>query len=188
MTRLLMLLPVALLFACDSGPEVDVRNASVEQVANEVRDQGGFADGETFVRPGKWRASVEVSEFDIPGMPADMAQQMKSRMVAPPQVDTCLKPEDVKRPGEDFFAAQENCRYDHFRMGGGKMDAKMACRHEGITQQMEMSGTYGPDNYRMTTSMKTDPGRAAMGAMTMKMTVESRRMGECDGTEQQRSS
>jgi len=189
MTRAAILVACAALAAgCDSGADIDMKNASVEQVADELRAQGGTAGNDTFVRPGKWRASVNVEQFDMPGMPADMANQMKSRMASMPETETCLRPEDVKRPSEDFFAAQKNCRYDHFTMGGGKIDARMTCRHEGMSQQMEMSGTYGPDNYRMTTSMKTETGAAGLGAMTMRMTVESRRIGECDGTEQRRAS
>ena len=186
MKRLILLAPAALLFACDSGPDVDMTNASVEQVANQVRAEGGASGGDAFVRPGKWRASVRIEDVAIPGMPADMAAQMRSRIAQASEVETCLNPEDVKRPSEDFFAAQKNCRYDHFRMGDGRIDAKMTCTHQGMTQQMEMEGSYGPDNYRMTTSMRTEAG--GPGAMTMKTTVESRRIGECDGTEQQRSS
>ena len=53
----------------------------------------------------------------------------------------------MKRPKEDFFAGKNNeCRYDHFTMGGGKIDAAMHCggKH-GESQVMQMAGTYSPD-------------------------------------------
>ena len=36
---------------------------------------------------------------------------------------TSLTPEEAKKPKEDFFAGNDKCRYDHFRMGDGKIDA-----------------------------------------------------------------
>ena len=77
----------------------------------------------------------------------------------------CLTPEDVKRPREDFFAGKNNeCRYDHFTMGGGKIDAAMHCggKH-GESQAMQMAGTYSPESYQMQTSMKMDGGPAPKG-------------------------
>ncbi len=94
--------------------------------------------------------------------------------------ESCLTAEQAKRPKEDFFAgSNKNCRYDHFNMGGGKIDAVMQCTGEGMTQTMAMQGTYGPDAYQMRMSMKADSGPA--GGMTMKMRVDAKRVGECDG-------
>ena len=41
----------------------------------------------------------------------------------------CLTPEDAKQPKEEILRrqGQRNCRYDHFTMGGGKIDAAMRC-------------------------------------------------------------
>ena len=59
----------------------------------------------------------------------------------------------MKRPKEDFFAGKNNdCRYDHFTMGGGKIDAAMHCGgKDGESQVMQMAGTYSPDSYQMQT-------------------------------------
>jgi len=64
-------------------------------------------------------------------------------------------------------------------MAGGKIDAAMRCSHEGVTQLMEMAGTYSPDRYtmRMTSTMKGMPGPA--GEMRMRMRVDAERVGEC---------
>ena len=58
---------------------------------------------------------------------------------------------DVKKPDSDFFTGKqaENCRYDHFKMGGGKIDAQMRCTAGGATQRMTMAGDYGPEAYHM---------------------------------------
>ena len=48
--------------------------------------------------------------------------------------DYCLTPEQAKRPQGKFFNEQaaNNCRYDHFTMGGGKIDAAMRCNCEAV--------------------------------------------------------
>ena len=52
----------------------------------------------------------------------------------------------MKKPKEDFFAGKNSeCRYDHFTMGGGKIDAMMHCGKEGHGQTMRMAGTYSSD-------------------------------------------
>ena len=88
------------------------------------------AGDQAFVRPGLWESKVTIEKFDMPGMPPEMAQRMKTMMAQNQEHDfqSCLTPEDVKRPKEDFFAGKNNkCRYDHFTMGGGKIDAAMHC-------------------------------------------------------------
>ncbi len=168
------LLPLA---ACDSGPDVEMENASVAEVAREM---GKEVADDSFVRPGLWSTSVTVTELEMPGMPAEVRESMRKSMTRAQGHESCLTPEQAKRPNEDFFAgAGKACRYDHFKMGDGKIDAKMRCQHEGVTQQMEMAGTYSPDSYTMNMTTRTDMPDTPMGAMTMKMTVESKRVGEC---------
>src|SRR5689334_4355385 len=113
----------AALAACNKSPTVNAKNATPEEVAKKVEASG--AD-ESMVRPGLWQSKVTIEKFEIPGMPPEMAQKMKSAMAQGQVHDsqTCLTPEDVKKPKEDFFAGKDTqCRYDHFTMGGGKIDA-----------------------------------------------------------------
>ena len=171
-------LPIA---ACDSGPEVSARNATAGEVAEKVADAGGTA---TFVRPGKWESRVTFEEFDVPGAPAgakSVIENMNNRAEAH---HSCLTPEEAKRPKEDFFAgANKNCRYEHFNMGGGKIDAVMKCTEQGMGQTMTMTGTYEPDQYQMKMAIKTEGMPGPTAGMSMKMRVDARRVGECDGTE-----
>ena len=116
---------VGALAACNKSPEVNAKNASVAEVAQKVRDAVPPS------RPARlWQSKVTIDQLDIPGMPAGMAQRMKSMMAEKQEhgFQTCLTAEDVKRPKEDFFAGRnKECRYDHFTMGGGKIDATMRC-------------------------------------------------------------
>jgi len=182
MRAALCLLPLAALAACDSSPTIEAKNASVAEVAEKVRDAGGT---DQYLRPGKWLSKATLEELSAPGMPAGMADNMKLSMANKPGTETCMSEADSKKPNADFFAGKsDNCRYDHFKMGDGKIDANMHCSAGGATQRMTMAGDYGPNEYHMamTTQMEMPKSVAAagMGSMTMKMRVEGKRIGDCD--------
>ena len=166
------------LTACSDEPAVDARNASAEDVAEQVADARGSA---SFVRPGKWRSQVQIEQFELPGAPAEVASAMRSMHERAQVYESCLTPDEAKRPKEDFFAgSNKNCRYEHFTMGGGKIDAVMKCSGEGMAQTMAMQGNYSPDAYQMRMSMKAEAGTGPPGGMTMSMRVDAKRIGECD--------
>src|SRR3954464_12040570 len=170
---------VLALGGCNKSPKVDEKNATPAEIAQKVRESAG---DQAFVRPGLWESKVTIEKFEVPGMPPEMAQRMKTMMAQNQEhgFQTCLTAEDVKRPKEDFFAGKNNqCRYEHFTMGGGKIDAAMQCGgKDGGTQVMQMAGTYSPDSYQMQTAMKLS-GAGAQGGMNMSMRVEAQRIGEC---------
>ena len=176
---LLMTAAVVALNACNKEPRVDEKNATPAEVAAKVRESG--VDQVT-IRPGLWQSKVTIEKFDVPGMPPEMAQQMKSVMAEGQAHDssTCLTPEDVKRPKEDFFAGKnKECRYEHFTMGGGKIDAEMQCGKKDAGQTMPMAGTYSPDSYQMQVATSAANAGEGNAAMMMQMRIESRRVGEC---------
>ena len=181
MTKIIILLPFVLLGGCDSGRSVTATNASVEEVANKV---AAARLDEDFIHPGKWMTTGRIEELNVPGMPAEMAAKMKQHGQGMAGTQSCITPADVRKPGPDFFTGNKNCRYDHFTMGGGKIDARMRCAAGGKTQLTTMTGTYGPESYRMamTTAMEsTSVGSPeGMDGMTMKLSVEGKRIGECD--------
>ena len=171
-------LPLA---GCNNSPQVHEENASVAEVQKELEKAGG---SDSFVRPGLWESKVTIEEMTMPGMPAEMASQMKGITNRIETDQQCLTPEEAKRPKEDFFAGDnKNCRYDHFTMAGGKIDALMKCTDERATHTMTMQGGYTPDSYNMQMSMKTAGGEGPASGMTMKMRVDAKRVGECTGKE-----
>lgn len=180
MKRSYLLLACALpLAGCNNSPEIDEKNASVDEVAAKVREASGSG---TFVQPGEWRSTVVIEQFDIPGMPAEAVKNMKSAVAQNQQhsFTTCLEEEEAKRPEGSFFTGNQACRYEHFTMGDGKIDAAMRCpAGDGMTQVMTMKGTYGPDRYDMRMVMKGEGVEGPVSKMTMTMRVESRRLGQC---------
>ena len=171
-------LPLA---ACNNSPQVHEENATVEEVQKEIAKAGGT---DSFVRPGLWESKVTLEEMSMPGMPKEVSDRMSQAYGKIETNQSCLTPEEAKRPKEDFFSGDaKNCRYDHFTMGGGKIDAVMKCSAEGATQTMAMKGDYTPDTYNMQMSMSSQGGQGPQAGMSMKMRVDAKRVGECTGKE-----
>jgi len=180
MTKLLLALPLIMLAACNNEPDVKMENASVGEVAKEMREQAG---GDRFVNPGQWQQTVTLLEIDAPGMPPEAKSMMQKAMDKVQVHNVCLTEAEAKSPKEDFFTgADENCRYEHFNWGDGKIDLKLNCKHPNATQTMMLTGNYEPNNYSMTMTT-TNEGGGPMGKMTMTMKVDAKRVGACDGPE-----
>jgi hypothetical protein len=168
----------ALLASCNKGPQVELKNATGNQVTQAVKQSGLMTSG-AMIEPGLWESKVTIQEMNIPGIPPEYASKMKQTMAQHQQEASrhCLTEADVKKPKEDFFGADKSCRYDHFTMGGGKIDVAMVCNREGTTQNMNVSGSYTPTSYSTDMSMSGSEGREK--GMSMKMHVDSNRIGEC---------
>lgn len=183
--RLALIVPALLLplAACDSGPKVSATNATAEEVQEKVAAATG-KEG-VLVNPGRWEGTMTIKEMDIPNMPAQAKEQMKAQMGGAKTFVSCVTEEDVKKQ-KAFFTGDEtdkSCKYDHFNMAGGKIDAVMNCDHGGGARMaMTMNGSYSPDSYTMNMSSKASGGNSPMGAMSMTMTVDAKRVGVCKGT------
>ena len=167
------------LSACNRAGEVEATNASTEEVARKVQQAGAAG---TFVNPGRWVSKVTIEEMSMPGMPAGAAAQIQGMKGHIQTQESCLTPDQVQRPKEDFFAGEnKNCRYDRFTMGKGKIDAQMTCQADkgDAVMKMTMAGTYSGDAYQMQMGMTSDAGDALGEGMAMKMRVEANSVGEC---------
>ena len=174
--RAILLLSLAIpLAACGSKSAVSEKNASVEEVANKVAE---VSKAEGTIRPGQWQSKMTIEEMDMPGMPPDAQAEMKKMFAQSRVTENCVTPEEARQPNPKMFAGNDRCRYDHFTMGSGKIDAEMHCNQQGASQVMTMAGTYGPEAYAMHMTSKTEGGPAGE-SMSMKMRVEAKRIGEC---------
>ncbi|HEV2594456.1 MAG TPA: DUF3617 domain-containing protein [Sphingomicrobium sp.] len=173
---------VIVLAGCNKGPTVELKNATASQVSRAVK-QSGVMNADTMIEPGLWQSKVEVAEMNIPGLPPQYAEKMKQSMAESRNHATrhCITAADVKKPKEDFFGADKSCKYQHFTMGGGKIDIQMICGEEGATQTTNMSGTYTPTRYSVNMSSIGSGNKQSL--MSMKMHVDSERVGECTGTQ-----
>jgi hypothetical protein len=166
------------LTGCNKGPSVSLTNASTNQVAAAVK-QSGVMTSDTMIQPGEWESKATVQEMVIPGLPPTIAAKVKQNMAEHQNQSSkhCVTPADVKKPKEDFFGGDKSCRYDHFTMGGGKIDVSMTCNEEGRTQNTKVAGSYTSTSYSIDASSVGNGG--GEGGMSMKMHVDAQRVGEC---------
>ena len=177
-----VLVPVLLLTACNREKTVEAENASVGEVMNQVREAG--SSGSARFEPGAWEAKLTLENVSAPGVPPQMVDMMRKSIAERGATTTCLTKEQADKPAADFFTGKqsEECRYDHFRMRGGKIDAKLTCQQQGATQVMSMQGDYSPTSYQMRMAAETKVAEAGgPGNMTVTMRVDARRTGECQG-------
>lgn len=181
MKRVLIAAPL-MLAACHSAPSVTAANASTEEVSAKV---AAAAAGGQFVSPGHWDSTMTIKEMTIPGMPPEMASRMMASTGQGRTFASCLTAEEARKPKEGFFGGgDKSCRYEHFAMGGGKIDAVMHCSADKASRTMTMTGSYSPDAYHMTvTSKGSGPASSPMAGMSMKMEMDARRTGPCTGKE-----
>ena len=175
-TTLILIAATGLLAACNSEPEVKMENASVGEVAKEMREKAS----DSFINPGKWQQRVTLVDIDAPDMPPEAKSMMQKAMGEAQVHEVCLSADEAKSPKEDFFSgADKNCRYEHFNWGNGKIDLKLNCKHPTTSHTMVLVGDYRPDSYVMNMTAAND-GQGPMQHMVMKMKVEAKRVGDCD--------
>jgi hypothetical protein len=174
----IVLLPLA---ACGSDsdrpnePDVQATNATVEEVAEQVREAGA---GDQFIRPGKWVSELRFEEMAVPGMPAGTTDRLNDMIAGGQSFESCLTEEQARRPSEQFFAGRNNnCRYENFTMDGGRIDATMRCTQDGAQQVMQMEGDYSPDSYNLRMTSRV---RGNDGDMRVRMRIDAKRVGDCD--------
>lgn len=181
-----MRLPLSLLTAatltlagCGSD-EVSLTNASPEEVAKEVAKSGGAAG----FNPGQWETTVETLDIEIPGLPAQMKDQMAEVMKKTQTASSCITPEEANSPPAEILAASEGrCRYETFKMGGGKMDGTLKCSGEGMMGEMTMkiTGTFDDDSFVIDNEVDATAPNGGP-AMKIKSRSTGKRTGECTAT------
>jgi hypothetical protein len=139
---------------------------------------GGSSGSGASLEPGEWEMKMEVVNVKAEGLPAGMAEGMKSQ--AGNVSRTCMTPEDAKGPKGDIFAGDKSgsCKSEGFKWEGGRIQGKTTCPGQGGTGEtvMTMNGTYAARNIDMTMNTRTD----LMGKpMEMEMRVSGKRIGEC---------
>ena len=172
-------LVAAILLAACGGGEADA-DGDGELSGDEVAAE---ASGLIQPRPGQYRASLELLEFDAPGMTEEAKAQMQQIFASGRTEGTrfCMTQADVDENGPEEMVknlAEGDCTMNSFNVSGGTVVADMQCPGEGGgTSKVHMEGEMTSEGSTMTMDMEqTIPG---MGATKMKMRVTSERTGDC---------
>lgn len=176
MKVILLTLPLLMCAACNKEPSVKVENASVEDLAREVKESGL---AENVMKPGKWEYTMSVVDMSAPGMPPQATEQMKRVMGHNRVIDKCVTEADVKKIDAAMGEMPKNCTVDSYEAGGGKVAGQMTCKNAGMTQKIAMNGTYTADSSDMTSTSEATGGAGPMGSMKITMNMKGRRIGDC---------
>ena len=176
----LALPPMLFLAGCNKQPEVSATNASTAEVTQKVASATGGAP----IEPGRWESTTTVRDLEMPAMPnlpPQVKEQMKTQMAGTHSDIRCVTAEDVQKAFRTDRTSDKNCKFEHFTLSGGKIDAAMAC-DQGKDGKMKvaMTGNYSAQAYHMDMDSSAEDGR--MGKMTIKMSIDAKRVGACKGT------
>lgn len=162
---------------------VALKNASIGEVQSQVAAAQGR--GAVF-QPGHWEGSVKIVDLALGGMdklPPAIAERMKAKIASNTRFASCLTPEDAADARKALAEhAQGDCRYEHFTMAGGAIDAALVCSGDGGSHRMTMKGSYTEASYHLV-SQSVSERSGGLGGMSMKMELDARRTGVCTGKE-----
>lgn len=178
--RLVHTLPLAgaiLLAACGGDADTDADGkVSAEEIA-------AASEGMVQPLPGQYRASLELLEFEAPGLPEGAKEQMQQIFASGLAEGNsfCMTEEDAAKNGAEEMVknlAESDCTMNAFNVSGGNVTADMQCPAEGGgTSTVKMDGTMTAEGSVMTMDMSQEVPN--MGATRMKMRVTSQRIGDC---------
>lgn len=180
--RLILATPLAIAFmlaACGDSGKSD-QPKTVEQAASEA------AATLAKPQPGKYSTTVKIISFDVPGLPAEQAEQMKKMMssAGTHTAEYCLTKEEADKGFEEMAkkSSAQDCVYDKFEATANTVDAKMTCKSpQGAgTTTMTMNGTITSTSMRMVMEGEQNmPGLPGNGIAKTKIEATSQRIGDC---------
>ena len=173
-------LPLAglLVLAACGGGDSDAARAASGGSGDVV--PGAAAGGGTEPRPGEYRATMELLEFDMPGITPEVRQMMMSNPNGFfDQAQTfCITEEDGAHEAMLQDMVDNDCTVESFDVSGNRFDGVMQCSgDDGMSGQIIMSGTTSATSYSMTMDNRQNlPGGEAVH---MRMRMDAERIGDC---------
>lgn len=132
------------------------------------------------MQAGKWRSTVQFTEVEIPGLPPQMAQMMRSQMGQPYSTEYCVSSEDLRRPKAEALGGRgaEDCSYEDWSYANGRMRMALVCEVEGQGRMRTViEGSGAPTEYQGTVNSMMTGGQ--MSTMRMSGKVSGQRIGDC---------
>jgi len=166
-------LAAIILSACGGADDKAAEGLSAQDVAAEAQDV-------VKPEPGQYSSTVELLEFEIPGMTDAMKEQMKAQAQSGLAQGNsfCMTAEQADPKTMVQNIAESDCTFNRFDVNGGTIKADMVCKGNGGPEgHVQMDGTMTATGSVMTMAMQQSMGN--MGTVSMKMRVTSRRTGEC---------
>lgn len=130
------------------------------------------------MQAGNWETTVLLTDLTLsPTAPPEMEMGMRAALGGEGQTSqSCISQQEIEEAPQSIFGpGGDDCEYSEFRAENGMIRASAIC--DG-SMSIEMDGTYTSTNYAMTVNVDGDMGEG-LGPMTMQMSIEGQRLGEC---------
>ena len=136
------------------------------------------------LQPGQYAVRAELVSMEMPGMPAGVADQVRSAVAkSSAQANSfCMTPEQAAKPPGEMLAGQKglNCRTNTLSFDGGRISGKLDCDAPGGGRTlMAMSGTMTTTGYDMLIDTDAQTPGMPGGRMAMKLKTSGERTGAC---------
>lgn len=181
--RSMMVLPLAAacaLAGCGSDGGADADGDGEITAAEAAREMASM----DAPRPGQYRTTIEIEEFNIPGMPQSMMNQMSGNFTGNFSSTYCQAEADSERAVKDMTDAigRGDCTYNSFDVSGNSFSVDMTCNNpEGGGQgRYKLNGTMHSTGSDLQMEMEQQVPDMAGGPMTMKAHMTSERIGDCE--------
>lgn len=178
--RTILAVPViAAMLLAGCGGNTDANNDG--KISGE--EAAAAAQGMVQPRPGQYRTTAELLDFDMPGMTDQQKEQMRSLMAGSMAEGStiCLTPEQAEQNGAKQMVqdmAKGDCTIKTFDVSGNNVVAEMECAGQGAPKgTVRMEGAMAAESSTMTMEFNQDvPGQ---GQAHIKMRMNSQRTGDC---------
>lgn len=131
---------------------------------------------------GNWTNEVEIIKFEMPGMPPEMQESMKTMMASAGATNYCLTPEQAEKDDLETLMADGpgnggDCTWSKKEFNGKNIDVAGTCTQGEQTADLAMAGTMEAkqSDVTITTKAKAPNGQQ----MEMVMRVKSKHTGAC---------
>ncbi len=133
---------------------------------------------------GNWKNEIKITKADIPGVPPETINMMKSAMAQASGMEMCLTQEeadkeDIAKKMSDESTSGAKCDYSKKEIAGGNLDVVATCTDQrGRKLDMKMKGTLGAKKVDMNVDV-TGAAPNGKGQMNMVMQMTNTHIGEC---------
>jgi hypothetical protein len=134
-------------------------------------------------KPGMYKQTMTVTQFEIPGAPPQAAAQLKNALGQKQDHSFCLTEAMSEGGFRDMFnklGKDGACKYERFDVSGGKLDALLHCENarEG-KGTIALAGAITAEGSDVTVSIDQQGGPAPMGNAKIGMHLVTERTGDC---------
>lgn len=156
-------------------------NGGSEEKGGTSAASGGAA---VTMQAGQYETRVQVTKFEVPGLPEAQAQAMRQAMsqAAGQTVRHCLTPEQAARgPAAmaEQAAAGGQCTVDRYDVNGAEISGHITCNTPQGRLVQTMTGTVSGTGSEMKVEQEISASSFPQGKAEVELQISSNRTGEC---------